>query len=229
MREKRRAKRFAAVELAGHLLGVAEVRVLDISLTGVAVEATGPGLRVNRRCTVAFTDPATGAIRLQGTVVWCDLHEIRRSPAGEVVPVFRAGIDFEPGDPGLRQQVVDLIERKASVRLERWIQGTFTIREHEGVSVFLQYLFRLHEINRRSMTVEVDMVPEVGSEFEMDLALDGGPCRVTGRIAEVRRVRRAVGGETSLLKVELLDLGGDTLRFVEEFIADEVDTTLGIS
>ena len=95
--------------------GLTRGRLVNLSASGFAIE-TDRGLRIGEYCGFSIRresrepgERASGGLpptltprilaistRFVGTVRWCSLHRTIRWTNGEVSPVFRAGVEFDP-------------------------------------------------------------------------------------------------------------------------------------
>ena len=91
--ERRRNKRVRLPDSHGSLVVSLDGTVLDISLSGLAVE-THTRLSPQRHLSLRLGD-GNRTLRLDGHVVWCFLHGTRTAPSGELLPVYRARIQFD--------------------------------------------------------------------------------------------------------------------------------------
>ena len=94
MQDSRRFKRFTlkVLEVTGKMIFATEVDVVDISIGGISIKA-------NRRLNIGGEyalklEDRTRTISLKGTVVWSSLSETKVGRAGEVVPIYKAGLKF---------------------------------------------------------------------------------------------------------------------------------------
>ncbi len=90
-REERRAERrfpIANTEIRNH---AASGQVLDLSRDGMAIESH-QAVRPGRRYTFTLTI-GDHVETLAARVLWCRLQTTRRLPNGDVLPVYRAGIE----------------------------------------------------------------------------------------------------------------------------------------
>ena len=74
MEERRRNQRYAVQDVRGMLLLSTEAKIVNMSLTGMAVE-TESRLRLGRLYSLKLQHESELAIPLSGTVVWCQLRQ----------------------------------------------------------------------------------------------------------------------------------------------------------
>jgi len=109
MLNTRRCRRFKLndCEVSGKMVLATEVKVIDISISGIALKA-------NRRLNIGgdYTLKLEGikSISLKGTVVWCSLIETRKGLKGEIIPVYSAGMQFKDMSAERITELQSLIE-----------------------------------------------------------------------------------------------------------------------
>ncbi len=94
MREARRYKRFKLndCEITGKIILFNEVKVIDISIGGISLEANR---RLNIGSDYNLKLEGKNTISMRGTVVWCTLGETSKVARGEVMPIYSAGMQFK--------------------------------------------------------------------------------------------------------------------------------------
>ena len=101
-----------------------EVEVLNMSLTGLAVECQRP-LEIGKEYEFLLL---TGAERVElvATVEWC--HLVRTEQAGDdVVPVFQSGLDFRSALDDKAQELLLFLQHHIVIEAERRIFGRFKV------------------------------------------------------------------------------------------------------
>ncbi len=69
-----------------------KVKVVDISISGISLESNKP-LGIGNRCALRMTDRRR-TVSLKGNVVWSSLVESRKDLCGNVIPVYKTGMNF---------------------------------------------------------------------------------------------------------------------------------------
>lgn len=92
----RQAERFHATEVAFHAPAL-EARLLNLSTVGAAIETSDPP-RIGAALQCELENGQTSAL-VPGEVRWCKLGKTALDETGDVVPVYRAGIEFSDGTP----------------------------------------------------------------------------------------------------------------------------------
>jgi len=113
--ERRKAARvILSAHVHGRVLGGEEVRLLDLSPTGVRIEHI-EHLRPGTSCTLTFPLPR-GPLRLSARVVWSQVRGGEMTPEGERRLHYQSGLSFVNV---LRDQQADLAHAVESLRQER--------------------------------------------------------------------------------------------------------------
>ncbi len=95
-RSPRQARRFHAGRVAFRSARL-NARLLNLSAVGAAIETTDRP-RVGAEVMCEIESEQTLAL-IPGEVRWCRLGRTASDGAGDVVPVYRAGIEFSNGTP----------------------------------------------------------------------------------------------------------------------------------
>ena len=215
--ERRRSRRYSVEGVSGSFNMIAEARVLNLSLDGMAIETHVP-TAVGEEYSLRL-DQGETTMELSGTVAWCRLVRTEKDDEGSVSPVYEAGLkldgDFSPSSASL----LSFIHKNATVDLERRIFGRFGMN-HEEAQLSRQHRFLLKRISHSGLLFEADVAPPIGSEVEVDLPLiPGMSVEAKARVAYVNETSEdrpvEVGAEfLSLREVDRLVL--------ETFIKDKL-------
>jgi Tfp pilus assembly protein PilZ len=219
--ERRRFRRFEVRGLSGSLLVPVKIRLVNLSVGGMALE-THSYLRFGRSYTVKLEGDERG-LTLAGTVAWCTLKSTARSDHGEVLPLYRAGLKFEALDAVRGRELWELIRSHAVVEVEDSVLGRFRVNLSRGAALGSSYDFAVRKLSRSGMLIETDFVPEVGSSFELQLSLGGSRWRSRARVASVPRSGRRALGELTQVGVEFCDLGSDEAGRLRDYIEDHLE------
>ena len=123
---RRRHPRYPVDGLEGSFVFSTDVRIIDLSVEGVGIE-TQTSLTVGRRYSLKV-EREDQRLDLSGQVAWCRLTGTRRNPAGDVVPIYRAGIRFDDVLTAKALEWLEFIRKTAPVRLESRVFGRFTVK-----------------------------------------------------------------------------------------------------
>lgn len=222
MPDKRRYERFRLNdrEVNGKMVLATEVKVIDISISGIAVKA-------NRRLNIGsdYTLKLEGSktISLKGTVIWCSLGETRKGSQGEVIPIYVAGMQFKDMSAERMTELQDFIENH-KIEAVQVIGGTrlnirFHIKDPENAILIYPDNFEVKTISLGGMLIECVRKLEIESRIPMEMFIhDDTPLTFVGRVASVNA--RGINGQTQYgIGIEFLDLTEEDREVLASFIA----------
>ena len=221
MRDKRRYKRFKLndLEVHGKMVLATEVKVIDISVSGIALKA-------NRRLNIGsdYTLKLEGikTISLRGTVVWCSLIETRKEPRGEMSPIYAAGMQFKDM-PTERMTELQCFIESHKIGEVHVIGGTrinirFHIKDPENVVLIYPDNFRVKTISLGGMLIECMRNFEIESRIPMEMFIhDDNPLKFVGRVASCRVIEKE-GRKQYDTGIEFLDLTEKDREALASFI-----------
>lgn len=219
-RDRRRKRRVRLPESHGSLVVSLDGTVLDISLSGMAVE-TNTRLAPHRALTLRLGNGGR-ALSLTGRVVWCFLHGTKATASGEQLPVYRAGIQFQDVLSPQAQDLVRFLESHAIVTLETRLFGRFRIAEDDSVEVSSSAEFRVVELDANGVTVETSIPIEAKTACEVEIQLDGDAVRAHAIVREAHKLAAQDTPESWRVQLEFTDLDDDSRARIQEFLRAEV-------
>lgn len=215
--DRRRQKRVRLPESHGSLVVSLDGAVLDISLSGMAVE-TNTRLAPQRTLMLRLGN-GSRVLALSGKVVWCFLHGTRATVSGEQLPVYRAGVQFSDVLSPQAQELVRFLESHAIVTLETRLFGRFRIADADPVEVSSSSEFRVIEIDANQLTVETAIGLEPRSGCEVELQLDGSTVTATTTVLEAHRI--ATRGEDAWrMRLEIVELSEEDRNRLTKFLRE---------
>jgi hypothetical protein len=113
MREKRQHVRFKVngSDIIARMMLARKVEINDISVNGVSLKADrrieiGRVYQLKLEC-------RNEVLPVNGVVIWSRLNEMSKTPAGEMVPIYKAGLRFRfAADSGIMRELIDFIRDK---------------------------------------------------------------------------------------------------------------------
>lgn len=215
--ERRRHHRHDVQGVSGHLHLSFEAKILNLSFDGMALETHG-WLSVGR-CYSFELRHGQECLELEGTVAWCRLVGTVRIE-GESVPVYRAGVHFEDILSEKARQVRIFLEHNAWRRVESTRAfGRFLLRNEGTVGVDFRKEFEVRRLSLSGMLLTSNLVPELQTQFDLELRLDDQVLKAAAQVAHVRRLDEEGGGERAEIGVEFVALGDDERRMLEKLLA----------
>jgi len=110
MQGKRGHERFLVegLEIKGKMMFAARVKILNISLSGVAIE-TDKRLDIGSEYSLTIED-RDGVLSVKGVVVWSRVNGHERGLGGHMIPIYIAGMKFrDPINEGI-EKIIRLAE-----------------------------------------------------------------------------------------------------------------------
>ena len=136
---QRRHPRYEVAGLDGRLVVPIQIEVINLSLGGIALE-TNSYLQFGRAYTLKLKGTEQ-EVSLTGTVAWCSLRQTKKTPTGEILPVYRAGLKFEALGTERSQELWRLIRDHALVEIEDSLMGRFSVDMPAGTRLGSSYEF----------------------------------------------------------------------------------------
>ena len=201
---RRRYPRYEVVGLGGNLVVPMEVRVLNLSLGGMALE-THDYLRFGRHYTVNL-DHLGRRVTLVATVAWCKLRGTRKQSSGEVAPVYRAGLRFQVLSGERLQELWEIIRGHAVVEVDDSVFGRFAPEQPQVVELDSDYRFSVRKLSLSGMLIETDFVPQLESLLPLEVLLPERRWEAVARVASVPNLGRRSIGEPAQVGVEFRGL-----------------------
>jgi Tfp pilus assembly protein PilZ len=218
--ERRRSARYGVKDVRGTLLFIAEARVLEMSLTGMSVE-TDTRLRLDRTYSLRLHRDDGQEVPLTATVVWCQLRQAKDRAAGGAI-VYVAGLRFENVLTEKAQELVAFLQSSAVISVQTRLCGRFKSRFSKAVNLLSDCEFEVKMISASGMLIVADLETEQGSQFDMELQLDGHVLHAQGRVANVRPVSRRGKPALVELGVEFLDMDPEDRDALLDFIGRQI-------
>lgn len=222
--ERRRYKRLSVEGIHGSILFSSEVGIINISVGGAAIETTRR-LNIGAEYTLKLEDRGR-AVALKGIVVWAVLAEGKKGPRGEVVPVYRAGVEFTETLTGKSLELVEFIESHKKGLDERLSGLRFKINAPEHAVLRVPLSYNVRKLSLGGMLMESSQALTAGEMFPMEIYLnDGKVITFTGRVAsciEVPIARANVpGGSHGVyhIGIEFMDMSEACRHNLSDYIS----------
>jgi c-di-GMP-binding flagellar brake protein YcgR len=220
-RDRRRHRRYDVEDVRGNLLFTTEVRILNLSLTGMAIE-TDVFLKVEGRYHLKIRSNEH-PLDLEVVVKWCHLDRTERRPDGDVAPVYKAGLDFKDVLGERAREILAFIEDHIVVELDRRILGRFRVEVGDEVDLATTYDFRVLKISRSGMLIRTELEPPVDSRFEMEIRPRNHTVQVLGRVADVSLPTTPPVSEEFEVGVEFVEIANGGRRHLSSFIEELIE------
>ena len=217
--ERRRNPRHAVGDVTGRLHISTGAKILNMSVTGMAVETTTQ-MRVGRSYSLTLRHADDFELRLSGTVIWCQLRGIKKSRSGDTVSVYHAGFQFEDVLTEKVDELTRFLEATAIITLDTRISGRFRLKLTEPVDLDTEFRFVVKTISASGVLIEAETPLPAGSVFDMEIHLHGAALRTRGRVVHVRDADHTV--RVAQMGIEFVEAAPADRQAIEEFISRQL-------
>ena len=218
---KRRSRRYPVENVTGILHFNTDARVLNLSLTGIALE-TQLTVRVGRAYTITLMTGDERTVSLSATVKWCHLLEFRKTKLGESLPVYRAGLEFADTLTEKAAQLVRFLERFAIVTVGQRVTGRFHLEYEQVAAMRTQYEFVVKNVSLHGLLLETELSPQLGAVFDIEVNLPAFTLRTPARVAHAKETRLVEKRTVTEVGMEYVDLATEDRERLGAFIASEL-------
>ena len=207
--EHRRHFRYGVRAVSGHLTLPLEVRVTNMSLTGLAVETPLP-LEIGGRHTLTLRH-GEDLIQLATVVMWCRPVQPEGLLLGEAPPSYEAGLDFRPELDEKARELLGFLQHSIVIEVGRGVAGRFEIVGGAVGSC------RIRELSFAETLIETGTRPEVGDVCAIELRVAHLELEIRG---EVREARRLPDSQEPVWEVRIAfgELSPETQEALEEMV-----------
>ncbi|NOZ24740.1 MAG: PilZ domain-containing protein [Nitrospirae bacterium] len=213
--ERRKNKRYDVEGIEGCLTFVLNVKILNMSLDGMAVEANHM-ISVNKEYTIKVNHKGE-LLDLKGRVIWSKLYKTTVTPEGDVIPIYRAGIKFEDVLNEKTLSLLAFIEKSRILTLEKRILGRFNLKSGDA-HMQCPHNFTVRKISLSGMLIESDTPLAADSEFVMTLTRsdDGKELSIKGRVASL--IEPELTDAPYRIGIEFISPSDEDMAVLKEYI-----------
>ena len=216
--ERRRSERHPVRDLRGTLHLTVEARVLNMSMTGMAVE-TDALLPVGRRHSITFGNNGDAALRLAGAVVWCRERQGEPTEGRERLTAYTAGFRF---DHEMGQRAADVsrfLQAASLIEVGNRISGRIRLDAAEPVRLGATFEFSAANLSAGGALVETEDVPTVGSVVDAEFRFREHTLRTRSRVARIHDADGKPGGGRRRLGLEFVEASHDGRDAIRRFVS----------
>ncbi len=221
MEERRRALRYPVEDVRGTLVVTASAKILNMSLTGMAVESNA-NLRVGRSYVLRLTHGEAVGPELSGTVVWCHLRATRPVDAGNRAPIYEAGLQFDRMLTGAAHELLSFLRATAILTMQQRLMGRFRINLEESVDLNAECELVVKMLSASGMLFETDVSPEPGAFLDLRLQLGESTIWARCRVASVHDVGEQDKRRITAVGVEFVNLTPADRSTLDEYIGRRI-------
>ncbi len=200
-RERRRHHRYDVQGVRGILVLPMRVKVLNMSLTGLAVEARA-ALEIGKKYDLKLHN-GRETIEFNVDVQWCHLVRTERIGIADVSPVYEAGLDFRHVLNDQARELLSFLEHNVVVDVERRIFGRFKVGLDNPVGLDAHHDFLVRKLSFSGMLIETDLAPKVGAAFDMEMDPDKLHLKTRGKVIHAESLTRRPGCQVGIQFVQM--------------------------
>ena len=219
--ERRRHRRYSVRNVRGSLVLQMDVRVLDMSLTGLAVESWQPlGIGGQYDLRLCHGQEELG---VPAEVQWSRLVRIEPGGPGETRSVFRAGLDYRDALDDKAREILSFLEHNVVIDVERRVSGRFEMALDEPVGLTEQREFLVREISLFGMSIETDLELQIGTAFNMELMLGERELEARGEVRNNRLLELRGGEQIWEAGVAFQELSPESRRALRALVESSLE------
>ena len=140
-REARRFRRYDVADVRGSLLLSLDARILNMSLTGMAIE-TGSVLKVGGDYWLRLSQDGN-PLRFKTKVQWCRLVRNERTPRATCAPSTRPASTSATASTSNARQVLSFLEKHIVVEVDRRLTGRFNLAQAPTAAIAVRHDFEV--------------------------------------------------------------------------------------
>jgi hypothetical protein len=215
--EKRRHKRFSVKGIHGNLLYPEDVKVLDISIDGAAIETTKwPDLK--REYTLKIKNKEV-ILKLRGRIVWAILTSPQKISSDVVIPIYRAGMRFNNDTLSENTtRLINFIEENKIKKLEKRLVGVrFKIATPENIQLDYPYKYEVKRMSLSGMLIEIENALDLNSRYDIELFINENVVKVEGRVANCTEIKMESGAVYDI-GIEFVKLPDNDKELLKKFL-----------
>ncbi|MFC1848932.1 PilZ domain-containing protein [candidate division CSSED10-310 bacterium] len=214
--EKRIHKRFFVEGLVGTMRLATEVKILNLSIGGAAIEADRR-LNLGQEYTLKIEDN-NKILTLSGKVAWSNLKRFKSFGEGSSLPVYQAGLRFTNVLSDLSFDLLQFISQHTPLKEKRMVSFRFAIGARKSAILKSDFDYEVKRISLGGMLIETDQEFKKDDKYPMELIIGGTPFSFAGRVASCNPVETA-GEKRYDIGIAFSNLSQEKTNILIEFIA----------
>ncbi len=195
-----------------------DVRVVDMSLTGLRIESP-IALRAGGRYNLTLRREHE-IIQLHTDLQWCRLARTEPDATYEPAPVYEVGFDFSEELSEKARELLGFLQHNVVIELEHRDAFGFCHLARESPEEARYQDFLVKQLSFSGMLIETALMPEVDADYEMELHLDRLELSTLGRVIHAERVSRDDEESVFEAGIAFQDLEPEAQQALEEMVAN---------
>ncbi len=213
--DPRHHRRYDVRAVSGHFLLPLEVRVLNMSLTGLAIET--PILLQIGGHHIFTLRHEEDVIQLDAEVKWCHPIQSERTLPGESTPCYKVGLDFTDSLDSKARELLGFLEHNVVIDCEQSISGRLWKTGGKAVNPSSCQKFQLKKLSFSDALIETDPMPEIDGPFCMELHEGHLKLQIHGRVSHVKHAGSSAES-VSELTIAFQEVSPESQRTLEEMV-----------
>lgn len=210
--EQRRHCRYGVRAVSGHLTLPLEVKVTNISLTGLAVETPLP-LEIGGRHNLTLRHEED-LIQLAAEVMWCRPVQPEGMLLGEAPPRYELGLDFRSALDEKARELLGFLQHSIVIEVSQGVSGRFRTAGKGAADSSC----RIRELSFSETLIETVPTPEIGDACAIELRAGHLELQISGEVTKTRRAQRASGESVCEVRIAFGELTPETQHTLEELL-----------
>ncbi len=191
-----------------------EVKVLNMSLTGLAIEAQ-LSLPIGGRHVLTLRHEAD-MIQVEAEVQWCRPAQPELTLLGEVPSRWEIGLDFSRALDEQAQELLGFLQHNVVIEVGPGFRGRLWMAEESTESG--SHEFELEQLSFSDVLIETGAMPEIDDICVVELRKGRLELQIKGKVIDAKPVRRASGRTVSEVRIAFQELSPDSQRTLEELV-----------
>ncbi|MCP3959191.1 MAG: PilZ domain-containing protein [bacterium] len=216
-KEKRRHHRYDVKDVRANLMLPLEVRVLDMSLTGLRIEspiALSVGAKYNLTLRREYD-----VIQLQTDLQWCRLVRTEPDALGEAAPVYEVGLDYQEVLSQKARELLGFLQHNVVIELERREAFGYFCKAGEEPTEAPHQEFVVKQLSFSGVLIETEPMPEVDTAYSLEMHLDRLVLEVDGKVIHAERVPHPTLDSVCEAGIAFENLSPEAQQALEEMVA----------
>ena len=216
--ERRQYPRYEVEGVQGIAHFTSDLRVVDLSIGGAAVESTVP-LTTGQIHELTLQRDGQSAT-LEVVVRWSRLARAASSAQGGSLPIYRSGLEFKGVLADSAEELLHVIRDSENGQESRErLFGRFEPDTTTAARLDAHCNIRVRRISRSGMLVEVGYFPRLGTRFQVEVPTNSGsPLSAQVRVAYTRPIRGDLGAVAEV-GLQFLALDSPTEQVLDHWIS----------
>lgn len=216
--DQRRHQRYDVAGVRANLMLPLDVRVVDMSLTGLRIEsplALGDAGRYNLTLRREHE-----MIQLHTDLQWCRLARTEPDAMGESGPVYEVGFDFSEQLSKKARELLGFLQHNVVIELERRDAFGYCWPAREDPEEAHHQEFVVKQLSFSGMLIETYPLPEVNADYALELHLKHLELRAFGKVIHAESEAREGEEPISEAGIAFSELDPEAQEALEEMVAN---------